>query len=55
MADKVDISSWNRKQHFDLYKDYSDPFFNMTANLNCSILSSFRSKIIFRFICATCT
>ena len=44
MADKVDISSWDRKQHFDLFKDYDDPFFNITANLNCTTLLSFCSE-----------
>lgn len=43
MADKIDISSWNRKQHFELFKNYSDPYFNMTANLDCTNLLAFCS------------
>jgi len=28
------ISNWNRRQHFQLFRTYDHPFFNMTANVD---------------------
>ena len=37
----VDIENWNRKATFEFFKDYEDPFFNMTANLDVTGLYHF--------------
>jgi chloramphenicol O-acetyltransferase type A len=36
MPRKIDLESWNRKQHFDNFKCYGDPFFNITAEVEVS-------------------
>ena len=35
---KIDLKSWNRKDIFEFYKDYEQPFFNVTANVNVTNL-----------------
>ncbi len=33
---KLDIDSWDRRAHFENFKEFSDPFFNITANVDVS-------------------
>jgi len=35
---KFDIDSWNRKTQYDFFKNYEDPFFNLTTQLNVTNL-----------------
>lgn len=37
----VDVENWNRRTTFDFFKDYEDPFFNITANLDATELYRF--------------
>ena len=37
----VDISAWPRRTTFEFFKDYDDPFFNFTANVDVTRLRSF--------------
>ncbi|HMS39481.1 MAG TPA: CatA-like O-acetyltransferase [Pyrinomonadaceae bacterium] len=37
----VDVENWNRKTTFEFFKDYEDPFFNLTANLDATRLYRF--------------
>ena len=37
----VDIESWNRKTIYEYFKNYHDPFFNMTAQLDATALYRF--------------
>lgn len=37
----VDVESWNRKTIYEYFKDFRDPFFNMTANLDATGLYHF--------------
>ena len=41
MYKKIDIENWNRKSTFEFFKDFEDPFFNMTANLDITKLYIF--------------
>ena len=41
MFKEVDIEKWNRKTTFEFFKDYEDPFFNITANLDVTNLYNF--------------
>ena len=41
---KLDINTWNRKSHFDFFKDFHDPFFNITANVDVTKLYHFTKK-----------
>jgi len=38
---KFDIDSWNRKGQFDFFKDYEDPFFNITVGIDITKLKAF--------------
>ena len=33
----LDIETWNRKEHFDFFKDYDQPFFGLTADVDVTI------------------
>jgi chloramphenicol O-acetyltransferase type A len=37
----VDVENWNRKTIYEYFKNYRDPFFNMTANLDATGLYRF--------------
>jgi chloramphenicol O-acetyltransferase type A len=41
MPKNVDVESWNRKNTYEFFKDYEDPFFNITANLDVTALYRF--------------
>lgn len=34
----VDLNTWERRAAFEFFKDYEDPFFNITANLDVTTL-----------------
>lgn len=41
MYSVVDLEEWNRKSTYEFFKDYADPFFNFTANLDVTRLYRF--------------
>ena len=41
MFKEVDVEKWNRKTTFEYFKDFEDPFFNITANLDVTNLYRF--------------
>jgi chloramphenicol O-acetyltransferase type A len=44
MFRELDIENWKRKTTFEFFKDYEDPFFNLTANLDVTGLYDFCKK-----------
>jgi len=38
---EIDIEKWERKSQFNFFKNYEDPFFNITANLEVTKLYNF--------------
>ncbi|MBU2971888.1 chloramphenicol acetyltransferase [Pseudoalteromonas sp. C2R02] len=38
---KIDLKTWPRAQHFEFFKGFSDPYFNITVNLNVKDLFVF--------------
>ena len=44
MFRELDVENWNRKTTFEFFKDYEDPFFNITANLDVTKLYDFCKK-----------
>jgi len=44
MFKELDKENWNRKTAYEFFKDFEDPFFNMTANLDVTELYSFVKK-----------
>lgn len=41
MMRKIDISSWKRKSHYEFFKDYDDPFYNICADVEVTELQKF--------------
>lgn len=41
---EIEIEKWNRKATFEFFRDYADPFFNFTANLDVTNLYHFCKK-----------
>jgi len=38
--EEIDLGTWNRTRTFEFFKDYEDPFFNMTARVDVSNLTA---------------
>jgi hypothetical protein len=38
---EVDISTWARRTTFEFFRDYTDPYFNITANVDVTKLRRF--------------
>jgi chloramphenicol O-acetyltransferase type A len=38
---EIDVSTWARRSAFEFFKDFEDPFFNITANLDVTELRRF--------------
>ena len=36
MKHAVDLSTWNRREHFEFFRQYEMPFWGVTANLDCT-------------------
>jgi len=41
MFQELDIASWNRLATYEFFRDYKDPYFNITANLDVTELHRF--------------
>lgn len=37
MKQKLDLETWNRKQHFDFFKTFDEPYYGVTATIDCTI------------------
>jgi chloramphenicol O-acetyltransferase type A len=37
MKSKLNIDSWNRKEHFNFFRKFDEPFYGVTVKLNCTI------------------
>jgi len=49
----IDIEKWNRKDHFHFFKDFDDPFFNVTANVDVTQLLKKSRQEKFSFFLAS--
>ena len=38
MKQKIDISSWNRKEHFEFFCTFEEPFFGVTTSIDMTIV-----------------
>lgn len=37
MKTEIDISNWNRKEHFEFFSAFDEPFFGITTSIDCTI------------------
>ena len=37
MKTEIDISNWNRKEHFEFFSAFDEPFFGITTPIDCTI------------------
>ena len=44
MYTELDIETWSRRETYNFFKDYEDPFFNFTANVDVTRLFDFCKK-----------
>lgn len=36
MKQKVELNTWNRKEHFEFFKQMEEPFFGLTVSIDCT-------------------
>lgn len=36
MKQLINIDTWKRKEHYNFFKDFQEPFFSITANVDCT-------------------
>lgn len=36
MKHKIDIDQWNRKEHFNFFRQFDDPYYGVTVQVNCT-------------------
>ena len=53
MYQELDVENWKRKALFEFYKDFDDPFFNITANVEVTSLYHFCKKNKLSFFLST--
>lgn len=47
----IDHDSWNRREHFDFFSKFEEPFFGITSELNCTVAYQYcKSKQISFFL-----
>ena len=44
MYDFLDLDSWNRKEHFNFFKQFEEPFFGLTVKVDCTIAYRYSKK-----------
>lgn len=37
MIQKLDLETWNRKEHFEFFNKMQEPFFGITTNIDCTL------------------
>jgi chloramphenicol O-acetyltransferase type A len=37
MKKEIDITNWNRKEHFEFFSSFDEPFFGITTSIDCTI------------------
>jgi len=37
MKTKLDLNTWNRKEHFEFFKKFDEPFYHLNLNVDCTI------------------
>lgn len=45
MKQKIDISSWNRKEHFEFFNTFEEPFFGITTQIDMTIAHEKAKKL----------
>lgn len=40
----IDVDTWKRKEHYSFFKDFQEPFFGVTANVDCTKAYSYAKE-----------
>jgi chloramphenicol O-acetyltransferase type A len=58
MKTLLDLSGWNRAEHFRFFKDFSEPYFGLTAPVDCTSLyklaKATNTSFFLRYLYASC-
>ena len=44
MTGLLDIENWNRKEHYNFFKDFDEPFFGVSVEIDCTNAYEFCKK-----------
>ena len=44
MKEKIDIASWNRRKIFEFFKDFEEPYYGITTDLDCTVAYDFAKE-----------
>ena len=53
MYKEINTETWKRKNQYDHFKDFDDPFFNITSNVDVTLLYDFCKKEELSFFLAS--
>lgn len=49
MKQKLDLETWNRKEHFEFFSKMQEPFFGITTNIDCTFAYTKSKRISISF------
>jgi chloramphenicol O-acetyltransferase type A len=49
MKSAIDLNTWNRKEHFEFFNNFDEPFFGIVADIDCTDALSFCRENQFSF------
>ncbi|MBC7641055.1 MAG: chloramphenicol acetyltransferase [Flavobacterium sp.] len=49
MTQKLDLESWNRKEHFEFFNKMQEPFFGISTNIDCTLAYANAKKLRISF------
>jgi len=52
---KLDLNAWNRKEHFAFFKQMEEPFFGVTARIDCTQAYAKAKELGVSFLLIICT
>lgn len=50
----IDKNTWKRKEHYEFFSEYDDPFFGITSEIECSNAYEFCKKTKYHSLHITC-
>lgn len=44
MMEKLDLENWNRKEHFEFFSKFEEPFFGIVSEVDCTKTLNFSKQ-----------